>query len=78
MASEGQSGDEKGRASAAHFDISDHHSSSSSSDWAIPFHFGDHVEDGPSLDETHAFEPETLREIELSILRDEVSLDHMD
>ena len=71
-------GDEKGRGSAAHFDISDPHSSSSSSDWAIPFHFGDPAEDGPSLDVTHAFDPEALREIEMSIQREEVSLDHMD
>jgi hypothetical protein len=36
------------------------------------------VEDGPSLDETHAFDPEILREIEKASLRDEVALDDMD
>ena len=66
------------RISAAHYDISDHKSSSSSNDWAIPFHFGCAEEDGPSLDETHAFVPETLREIEKAILRGEVALDDMD
>ena len=71
-------GDEKGRSSAAYYDISDNHSSSSSNDWAIPFHFGCAEEDGPSLDETHAFGPEILREIEKASLRDEVALDSMD
>ena len=66
------------RRSVQYYDISENHSSSSSSDWAIPFHFGDPAEDGPSLDVTHAFDPETLREIEMSSPRDEVSLDHMD
>ena len=67
-------GDGKGRSSAVHFDISDNHSSSSSNDWAIPYHFGA-VEDGPSLDESYAFGPETLCVIETASPRDEVALE---
>ena len=68
-------GDVKGRSSAAYYDISDNHSSSSSNDWASPFHFGCAAEDGPSLVESHGFEPETLRQIETAIPRDEVALE---
>ena len=66
------------RRNIQYYDISDNHSSSSSNDWAIPFQFGCAEEDGPSLDETHAFDPEILREIEKASLRDEVALDDMD